>query len=1340
MFNTLTFCDFYWPSQQSKKIYGFFIGLLFFVHCCLAQNYQFSVYGPEEGLSQEYVNTIIKDQRGLLWIGTQDGLNRFDGYEFKVFRKDKRNPKSLAGNFINTLAEDQLGNIWIGTKNNGLNYYHPRSGQFRRMELEGLQKNAQCNQLSVDGQGSVYAAFLQEGVVRLRPQQDTILSESIPFFDSLRGNITCLKALPPYLLAGTREGQVYYADLRSEGLTFNSLNHDFGGYKIHAFALFQDQVLIGTDEGLLKWNPDRDQVIRLNRETINNTYVYEIATNQEEIFLATDSGLFHAQDFDGSDAFSTLQHYYQDGQNGLTSNLITHLLLEKDELWFGGNRLYYTALKEPVFKKLPYQAIYQSVVYTLVKDGPNTWIGTEKGLFLATENQLYHYTKTHGLPHAKIRNIAIDTKRNLWVGTQKGVVTIALDAFAPEAPQLQLIPAHEEESLSLGLPKVRDIYVDEDGHIWIATLGKGLFRFRGDLKAGDYRFQQFKNKPDDPNSLNTNVAYAFYRDRQNTYWIGTEKGVNSLRFENQDFNRPNFSTFLNEEGDSTSLSNNTVLSFLEDRQGNLWIGTLNGLNKYQPSSKRFKIYDEDQGLTNGVIYAILEDVEGQLWVSTNTGLFRFNPQTERFSHYGTKDGLQNKEYTLGATFIDADKQLYFGGANGYNFFHPRDIDNLDGEGKLLFTDLRVNEENRQIPTTIELAYDQFPVYLKFSDLNYEPRKNSQYIYQLAPKDQYWNELQSRREIQLLSLAPGTYELRLQGKTRGELWQAPPLTMDIVVHPPWWRTTWMYGVYLLGLMGIIYLIYRFLLARQLQREETKKLQEINQLKTQLYTNITHEFRTPITVIKGLTNHLKEQLRAKQLTETENTLDTIQHNSNQVLNLVNQMLDLAKVDKRKFTLHYTQSDIVWFVERIVAQFSSYASSKGIALTFYSEEKNGMMDFDRDALQKVISNLLSNAIKNSAKGDSIIVHTRVDTQPQPQLLIRVKDTGKGIAPADLPHIFDQFYQGPNNGQVSEGTGIGLTLTRELVQLMKGRIEVESEEQQGSTFIVTLPISNEAAIENEKEAIIDAFALRPSSVLENGAAVSPPNDPETVVLVVDDNEDIISLLQLSLQEHYQVLTAKNGKEGVSQALTHIPDIIISDVMMPDTNGYELCAQLKANDKTSHIPIILLTAKATDHDRLLGLSQGADAFITKPFQKAELFIRIEELIKLRALLYQKYATASAWDAVERSDLQDKDAAFINSVLYHIEQQMDDPQLNAARLAKKLALSESQLYRKLKALTDSSTANFIRKVRLQKAKALLQSTDNTVSEVAYQTGFSSPSWFSRAFKQEFGYAPNELRK
>nr|WP_321233908.1 two-component regulator propeller domain-containing protein [uncultured Psychroserpens sp.] len=1318
-----------------------------------AQQLDFFKYGVEKGLSQETINTILKDSDGFLWLGTQDGLNRFDGHSFKVFKSEKNNPKSISGNFINALAEDNMGNIWIATKNNGICYYSPKIDKFTKITIPDLPNNIQCNKLSLDSNGHIFASFLDQGLATVTVSNTGIKVSKIPFFDNIPANITALNVIKNKVWVGTRDGEVYSANIGNADYNFQQLDHDFNKHKIHTFYGSKNELWIGTDNGLSHFNQNTNQIKSVSLQTDKTIAVFDMDSKNNQLFLATDAGFFWCNNFSqNTSSFLqvTLFDTNSSEETGLLTNRINYVFAEDDFLWLGADKLYQATLKTSVFglvqKNKPQKSTLNNEhVYTFAKSEHGLWVGTLEGLHLLTKDRTYYYNT---LPHSTVRSIAIDTKNYLWIGTQKGVAYATLDNFNPEAPKFSVVEKHATDSLSLSNPKIRNIHADANGDIWIATLGGGTHRFIGNLELEDFKFQQFKNNPNNSNSISTNVNYVFYKDHTNTYWIGTENGLNRLTFSSSEFDNPKFTWFKNEEGNPNSISNNTILSIFEDAENTLWIGTLNGINKYDSKTNTFKNYNEDNGLTNGVVYAIQQDHAGILWLSTNAGIFSFDKTTEQFVNYNANDGLQGNEFNLGGSYIDNNGMLYFGGTNGYNYFNPFDVGKLDKEGVLTFTNVKINDTNQYFKalinknadktSKIELAFDQFPFYLEFSDLDFNPQKNNSYVYKLLPNDTHWNDLQDRKEIQFLNMASGDYTLLVQGKTRGKIWNSEPLTLALQVTPPWWKTHLAYVIYALLLLAFISALYYFQLQKKLQEQQTQKLEELDALKTKLYTNITHEFRTPLTVIKGIASNLSDSFQKSRDHDSVKSLKTIEHNSDTVLKLVNQMLDLAKIDKQKMSLNLIQADLVWYIEHIINHFSSYAETKGIQLTFYSENSELLTDFDARAIQKILGNLLSNAIKSCEKNDQIIVHLKTENN---NVLINVKDSGKGILKEHLPYIFDRFYQVDNAIEYTEeGSGIGLTLTKELIHLMKGSITVESEVHVGTTFNISLPISNHATLETLKQPLIDALIISESSDNNSIESLVIPTKEDAVILIVDDNTDILNLLYSSLKEHYKVIKAVNGNEGIDKAIETIPDVIISDVMMPEKNGFELCKTLKHDERTSHIPIILLTAKASEQDKIRGLSNGADAFITKPFNKAELFVRIQELIKLRTLLYQKYTSASSWDAIPSKDLEDKDATFMNKVLFSIEQHLEDASFNSMRLSRELNLSESQMYRKLKAITDASTAVFIRRVRLQKAKTILQNSEFTVSEVAYQTGFNSPGWFSRAFKEEFGFSPNEMRK
>ncbi|OBX25093.1 hypothetical protein A9996_11900 [Gelidibacter algens] len=697
------------------------------------------------------------------------------------------------------------------------------------------------------------------------------------------------------------------------------------------------------------------------------------------------------------------------------------------------------------------------------------------------------------------------------------------------------------------------------------------------------------------------------------------------------------------------------------------------------------------------------------------------------------------------SFIDASNNtLYFGGVDGCNYFNPEEVEKLDKEGSLKFTTLKVKNEpinpllnpniiSENITTvkTITLNHDDFPVNLTFSEMDFRGNKNNSFVYKLLPGNSSWNDLNTGQDLQLIGLSKGTYTLQIQGKTRDKLWQKPPLELIIEVTPPWYTSNLAYSIYLLTFLSVVFAFYRISLQRQIAYQNSKRLQDLDELKSRFITNITHEFRTPLTIILGYLGNLKSRFSNKD--EVSTSLETIEQNSNNLLNLVNQMLDLTKLEQGKLSLKLVQNDIASYIEHSVDSFMSIAEDKNIALKFESNPDIIIMDFDAEKIRQIVTNLISNAIKFSSENSMVTI--TVERQNE-EAIVKIKDEGLGIAKDHIPYIFDRFYQIENStSKISQGTGIGLALTKELVLLLRGNINVASKVNQGTTFTIYLPITNTG---ESKRIEFEPFhhTIGQTYVPELDELIIP--EDTNSVLIVEDNKDMARYIASCLQPHYKVSFAKDGQEGFKKAEENIPDIIITDVMMPVMDGFELTQKLQSATKTNHIPIIMLTSKAMQEDRLEGISSGADAFLTKPFQKEELLIQMQTLIRKRQQLQSSYTFEKLSEKTQQK-APDKNVAFLNHAIEVIQEQIEDSEFNSNELAKALTMSDSQLYRKLKAISDLSTSLFIRKVRLEKSKELLKTTHLSVSEIAYATGFNDPNWFSKAFKEAYAMTPTDYR-
>ncbi len=1338
-----------------------FLKLLFLLlpFLLFSQESNFYHYGLEQGLSQESVQCFIKDSDGFLWIGTQDGLNRFDGNAFETFFHDSENKYTISGNNIIHLLENNK-TIWINTKNKGICYYDKDTDVF--YTLNNSYKF--CTGLTKIDKNTIYASFLKEGILKItkKGKEIRISKLEIPILKNKR--ITSISKINgSFFYIGTKNGEIYVLNFENissvKKINFENSN------AITSFFNLETKLWVGTESGLYLFDKqnNKNNFIRISA-TIKSPSINEIVIQDNTFYIATDNGLVAASDFNyRTNKFRAIKNYKGDANNlnSITSNRVYSVLFDKNKLWIGTNKLDVLSLDEAVFKNYTTKtkiALNNNHIYSIYKLENYLLIGTRKGLNcidnLGNSTMITKENTNNQLAYNVIRGICKDDKNNLWLATTKGVSILNLENFDPKTPVITTIYNDPNDPKSLSHNKTRSVYLDKNNQIWICTYGGGINRFTGDLEKGIFTFQRFTHQDLDKNSISSDYTFSILQDFDANYWIATENGLNKLVLDNT-YEHAKITTYKSSLNKNSLHTNGVLTSFL-DSDNELWIGTDDGLHLFHPKTNEFTYFGKKEGLSNTVIYSILEDRDKKLWLATNAGLFQFNKKDASFVNFSKKDGLKSTEFNLGAKYND-NNILYFGGTKGVDYFNPNKIKNLYKEGNLKFTTLKIKGEKinpiiddnilQQSITKsnqINLKYNQFPTSISFTDFDFNPVKNNDFLYKLIPNDENWNSLGNKKEIHLLNLFAGNYTIQVQGKTKNSIWNKKPLEIKLSVSPPWYYSTLAILFYTLLVLGGVYLFYRFQLQRKLELQEVNRLREINSLKTKLYTNITHEFRTPITVILGMAESIKERVKQTKI-DIANPIEMIERNSKSLLSLVNQILDLSKLEKGKLNLNLEQSNIIIHLKYLTESFHSYAKEKNIDLIFYNEIDEVIMDFDKNKITQILSNLISNAIKFCNENDKIVVHVKQKIKKdQAYLIIKVKDSGIGISSENLPFIFDRFYQAENNeNNKYDGTGIGLALTKELVKLMDGEIQVKSELNKGTRLTILLPIKNEAPIESEKNVEKPKSSTKKiKQITEFNLDIDLP-----ICLIVEDNDDVATYIKMCLSEKYQILYANNGMLGVELALKHIPDIIVSDIMMPEKNGFELCQEIKEDIKTNHIPVILLTAKTAEDDKLSGLKLGADAYLTKPFNKEELLIRMERLIAIRKTLQLKYKDISSLE-ISQKEIQKKENCqenmainddFIINIIKIVNENIENEKFNAAALSRELFLSESQLYRKLKALTNTSTAIFIRKIRLKRAKELLETTELSSAEICYKTGFANPSWFSKTFKSEFGYSPNDKR-
>ncbi len=797
---------------------------------------------------------------------------------------------------------------------------------------------------------------------------------------------------------------------------------------------------------------------------------------------------------------------------------------------------------------------------------------------------------------------------------------------------------------------------------------------------------------------------------------------------------------------------------------------------FDKRSETFTYIMEKDGLPNNVVYGILPDAQGNLWLSTNRGLSKYNPVRNQFINYDVSDGLQNNEFNTGAFFKSKSGELFFGGISGFNYFYPRQIVKKDFTPNIVFTDFKlfnksvfVRDDNSILKEIISetseiiLSHKENLISFEFASLDYYAPEKNNYAFMLEGFDKDWIQLGAKREITFTNLDPGEYTLKIKGTNSDGVWNDNAASLKIIIFPPWWQTWWAYAFYGILFFASLYFIRRYELNRfllkndlELEKIETDKLRSLDQLKSRFFTNISHELRTPLTLILGqIENVISSNIKVKE----KGKLQVAKRNAGRLLTLINQLLDISKIEAGNMKLNAGKHNIVSFLKSLFYSFESLAESKNIKLKFDSEFDKVLLIFDPDKMEKVFNNLISNAFKFCSDNGEIKVGVKVLNESTVE--IRIKDNGIGI-PADLlPKVFDRFYQiDSSHTREHEGTGIGLALAKELIELHEGKITVTSKEGEGAEFIINLPrgnfeIEKERSIDPPDNKILSTFVKEDSENIDigtndTGADIlsktalrhtdKDSNKNAEIVLVVEDNADVRAYICEQLEKDYKVFEAINGEDGILKAQKEIPDLIITDVMMPKMNGYQFCKTIKNDEKTSHIPIIMLTAKAGFDDKIEGLETGADAYLLKPFNTKELLVRIKNLLGIRKKLQDKYSKAVFVRKTAGKKISDLDEKFMNKVMEIIENHIAEEDFNIEAFDEKLGMGRVQIYRKLKALTGKSPSRHIRSVRLAKAKNLIEEKKGNISEIAYSVGFSSPQYFTRCFKEEFGFPPSDLTK
>lgn len=1320
-----------------------------------AQNIQPNIkyFSLEDGLSQITINDLLQDKNGFVWIATQDGLNRFDGSNFKHYKNKENDSTSISGNLTNVLLEDKKSNIWVGTIGNGLSYFNQKLERFNKIKFNSVKNdNETISDLTMDNKGVIWVASRLSGLHKLKELKNHKFSQR---------NYLPNKPLSALLFdkheklwIGDFQGNIYIINPKEKIKTLIKPKFTINS-RVRSFYHTKNHLLIGSDYGLYLYNLKNKKLKLFQFHTKDNITVKFITSflkaTDSSVWIGTGNGLFlldtKSMKISAKIKKSNIKNV------GLSNNTVTALLkLNTKKILIGtANKLNVLNFNTPFFKNISKDKrgehlLNDNVIFSILKDKEDLWVGTsDGGLNLIRNGTPYYYRKltsdTNNTFFGTVREIVKDQKnQRLWFATTRGLRMINLKTFNPKQPKFEVFRHDPNNINSINGDFLKGMALDKNNNIWGATYGYGIFRL--EMKPnGKIKIIRYINTKQE-NSLQNNVTMCIRIDRLNNVWIGTQGGLTKLHFKNSNYTNPIFTNYNNNPKNKKTLSNNSVYDILIDKNDSIWLGTRHGLNLFLGNHK-FTSWKEQKQFTNAAVYSIQDDDNNNLWLGTNDGLVKFNTKKRKFTQYQTEDGIQSDEFDIHAKFKDSQGTIYLGGVGGVTYFNPQKIKSIDQPKILYFSELRIKDRiikpsnskgsvlHQSIIDTNYLAfkYKQFPFYLQFSSIDFRLYKNVTYGYKLLPSDQEWNML-TDPEIQFLNLPSGEYTLLINGFSRGKQWSQAPLEMKLNILPLWYKT-WMAYLFYLGIIVFIAdRFYRFQLSKKLVKAESLKLKEMNALKTKMYANISHEFRTPLTLINGLSKVLIEE---NENHENFEKLKGIQRSGNHLLKLVNQILGLVSFDAGKVKANYKNGDVIAFIEQCVNYYKFYADSKEQQLFFLTKIKSLNMDFDDDKLQKIINNILSNAIKFTPEKGTITVEIKKQKQ---HLILTISDSGKGIKAKHLPHIFKRYYR-TFDANLNVGNGIGMALTKELVNLLKGKITVKSQVNKGTIFTITLPIKNE--IKNTSDLVYQIPFIEKAITTTNTNTLIEKKDAAYTLLLVEDNEEIRNYISLLLGELYHIYTAKNGIEALKITKNKTIDFIISDVIMPKMDGFEFCKHIKNNIETSHIPFIIISAKTAPEDKIKGHQLGIDAYLFKPFDKDELLLIIKNLLQKKQRQIQSFSKLLHLKKTPKSKHTNQlDINLISNLQEYILG--EHKKISIDELAKKLGTSRTQLHRKMKALTGMSITNYINHIRIEKAKHLLVNTKLNSSQIAYEVGFESATYFSKVFKTELHISPVSYRE
>lgn len=1317
------------------------------VLCCFqsaAQQLLFRNYTVAEGLPSSTVRAITQDRQGYLWFGTKNGLSRFDGYQFKNFQFTYDDPQSLGNNFIHCVAVIDSATIWIGTEK-GIWKMDLKTEKFSR--FEPVKEGSVYDILSAPD-GWIWISTRFNGLVRYHP-----VTDKLERFKS-DGTSATITGTTFSKLTVDHEGNIWIGTYGHGLAIYNSKAGSFSSIRFGEKGLSSDYInsvstgkdgtiWVGTmNGGLCRWDQEKDSFYVYKRDggthSIQDNIVRSVTElSNERILIGTEKGL-NLLDLK-TDLMTSYSNNNVDPFSISDNSVYTIFPDRSGTVWvgtfFGGVNYFKEngSAFELFYPNGNAWSLKGRAVSCFLEDRPGWfWVGTEDaGLFLyeAATGKFNQYPFKAGqepLSYHNIHTLLKDREGNIWIGIYAGGVQV----LNPATGRVRKYRHEAGNEYSINSNNVFSLSQDRDGIIWIGT-DMGLHRYHPERN----RFERI-----DYPGVKNSIIYDVYEDAAKTLWIATyNHGLCSYSKKTGKWNQ------LTTEGKTGSLASVKLTSLLDDNNGNLWIGSDGGgLHKYNFQSKKMKIYNQDAGLNGNLIYGIQQDDAGLIWVTSNNGIYSLDPVKEKLQHFTRQDNLQSQQFNYRAFYKASDGKMMAGGIKGFNTFYPDQLRQYAISSQVSIINFQLFNKtispapdgsplaaSIQFTKELELSHDQSVISFEYAAVNTGSSEKLSYAYLMQGFDKDWNYVNDQRKATYTNLSPGTYHFRVKASLEEGNWEVPETIVKLVIHPPFYKSSWAYLLYMILLILLGYGVYRYSVAYirkknqiRLERLKNKEEQEFYARKIEFFTVMAHEIRTPLSLIiapleKLLSLHKWDGVEKQQL-------QVMDENAERLMGLVNQLLDFRRIESDAYEIRKEPVEIVSAVQAVYSRFSAIPYQKNIEFTLSTRINNRIVEADPEVINKILSNLLINAFKfaRTRVGLSVLESTRQDTG-QRVLSIRVEDDGIGIPEANLTNIFTQFFttsKGADEYHNLGGSGIGLALASSLAEKHGAQLHVKSREGVKTVFTLELPVHLPEKIQPV------AQETRPAA----------PSDPEWLqVLLVEDDTSILDFLVQSFQAAcYNVLTAANGREALKLVEEKEIDLIVSDWMMPEMDGVEFCKQLKKDISYSHIPFILLTAKGSREAEIEGIETGADAYLMKPFKWKHLAAVAKNLVDSRQQLRKKFAEQPQSEvSVLTTNVQDRE--FMERVVKIIEKRIMDTQFSVEELSRDLAMSRSSLHKKLKSLSGYVPNELIKLVKLKHAAKLLQEGSHTIAEVAYLSGFNSPSYFSKCFLQQFQLSPKE---